>query len=132
MARLRTAALNLLRLAGFQSILAGMQAFMQGITVLLAMAITRAQHNACRGFGPAMEVTEVFAGVLVAGTITRKVSGGYRAGALLDRLGTPVYYRIHWGRGLLQRSARSKGRCWRRLHAKMRKFARSALGLLWR
>jgi predicted transposase YbfD/YdcC len=38
MATLRTAALNLLRLAGFQSIRAGMQAVMHDITALLAMA----------------------------------------------------------------------------------------------
>lgn len=38
MATLRTAALNLLRLAGFQSIRAGMQAVMHDITTLLAMA----------------------------------------------------------------------------------------------
>lgn len=39
MATLRTAALNLLRLAGFQSIRAGMQAVMHDITTLLAMAL---------------------------------------------------------------------------------------------
>ena len=38
MATLRTAALNLLRLAGFQSIRAGMQAVTHDITALLAMA----------------------------------------------------------------------------------------------
>ena len=38
MATLRTAALNLLRLSGFQSIRAGMQAVMHDITALLAMA----------------------------------------------------------------------------------------------
>jgi hypothetical protein len=37
MATLRTAALNLLRLSGFQSIRAGMQAVMHDITALLAM-----------------------------------------------------------------------------------------------
>jgi hypothetical protein len=41
MATLRTAALNLLRLAGFQSIRAGMQAVTHGITTLLAMALRR-------------------------------------------------------------------------------------------
>jgi hypothetical protein len=41
MATLRTAALNLLRLAGFQSIRAGMQAVMHDITTLLAMARQR-------------------------------------------------------------------------------------------
>jgi predicted transposase YbfD/YdcC len=39
MATLRTAALNMLRLAGFQSIPAGMQAVMHDITTLLAMAL---------------------------------------------------------------------------------------------
>ena len=39
MAMLRTAALNLLRLAGFQLIQARMQAVMHDITALLAMAM---------------------------------------------------------------------------------------------
>ncbi len=39
LASLQTAALNLLRLAGFQSIRAGMQAVMYNITALLAMAM---------------------------------------------------------------------------------------------
>jgi hypothetical protein len=39
MATLRTAALNLLRLSGFQSIRAGMQPVMHDITALLAMAM---------------------------------------------------------------------------------------------
>jgi len=39
MAILRTAALNLLRLAGFQSIRTGLQAVMHDITALLAMAM---------------------------------------------------------------------------------------------
>ncbi|MGB5136651.1 MAG: hypothetical protein WBN89_15935 [Prochlorococcaceae cyanobacterium] len=39
MATLRTAALDLLRLAGFQSIRAGMQAVMHDITALLPMAM---------------------------------------------------------------------------------------------
>ena len=39
MATLRTAALNLLRLTGFQSIRTGMQAVMHDITALLAMAM---------------------------------------------------------------------------------------------
>ena len=39
MATLRTAALNLLRLAGFQSIRTGMQAVMHDITTLLTMAM---------------------------------------------------------------------------------------------
>jgi hypothetical protein len=38
MATLRTAALNLLRLGGFRSIRAGLQAVMHVITALLAMA----------------------------------------------------------------------------------------------
>ena len=41
MVTLRTAALNLLRLAGFQSIRAGLQAVMHDITALLAMARRR-------------------------------------------------------------------------------------------
>ena len=41
MATLRTAALNLLRLAGFRSIRTGLQAVMHDITVLLAMARRR-------------------------------------------------------------------------------------------
>ena len=41
MATLRTAALNLLRLAGFNSIRAGLQAVMHDITALLAMARRR-------------------------------------------------------------------------------------------
>ena len=41
MATLRTTALNLLRLGGFQSIRAGMQAVMHDIRVLLAMAMRR-------------------------------------------------------------------------------------------
>ena len=41
MATLRTAALNLLRLAGFRSIRGGMQAVMHDITALLAMALRR-------------------------------------------------------------------------------------------
>ena len=41
MATLRTAALNLLRLAGFQSIRTGMQAVMHDITALLAMVTRR-------------------------------------------------------------------------------------------
>jgi predicted transposase YbfD/YdcC len=45
MATLRSAALNLLRLAGFQSIRAGIQAVMHDITALLAMARRRPQPN---------------------------------------------------------------------------------------
>ena len=45
MATLRTAALNLLRLAGFQSIRAGMQAVMHDITTLLAMAMRQPEPN---------------------------------------------------------------------------------------
>ena len=48
MATLRTAALTLLRLAGFQSIRAGMQAVMHDITALLAMAMRKpAEPNPC-------------------------------------------------------------------------------------
>jgi hypothetical protein len=47
MATLRTAALNLLRLVGFQSIRAGMQAVMQGITALLTMARRQPLPNLC-------------------------------------------------------------------------------------
>jgi len=47
MATLRTAALNLLRLAGFQSIRAGMQAVMHDITGLLAMVRRQPQPNTC-------------------------------------------------------------------------------------
>lgn len=45
MATLRTAALNLLRMAGFQSIRAGMQAVMHDITALLAMAMRQPQTS---------------------------------------------------------------------------------------
>jgi hypothetical protein len=45
MATLRTAALNLLRLAGFQSIRAGLQAVMHDITALLAMARRRLEPD---------------------------------------------------------------------------------------
>ncbi len=45
MATLRTAALNLLRLAGFQSIRAGLQAVMHDITALLAMARRRPESD---------------------------------------------------------------------------------------
>ena len=45
MATLRTAALNLLRLAGFQSIRAGLQAVMHDITALLAMARRRPEPD---------------------------------------------------------------------------------------
>ena len=47
MATLRTAALNLLRLAGFQSIRAGLQAVMHDITALLAMVRRKPQPDAC-------------------------------------------------------------------------------------
>ena len=47
MATLRTAALNLLRLAGFQSIRAGLQAVMHDITALLAMARRRPESDPC-------------------------------------------------------------------------------------
>ena len=45
MGTLRTAAMNLLRLAGFQSIRAGMQAVMHDITALLAMVRRRPQND---------------------------------------------------------------------------------------
>ena len=44
-AKLRAAALNLLRLGGFQSIRAGMQVVMHDITVLLAMAMAMRQRK---------------------------------------------------------------------------------------
>ena len=47
MATLRTAALNLLRLAGFRSIRSGMQAVMHNIKALLAMVQRRPQPNPC-------------------------------------------------------------------------------------
>jgi hypothetical protein len=47
MATLRTAALNLLRLAGFRSIRSGLQAVMHDITALLAMARRRLQSDPC-------------------------------------------------------------------------------------
>jgi len=47
MASLRTAALNLLRLAGFQSIRAGMQAVMHDIKALLAMAMRQLEPKTC-------------------------------------------------------------------------------------
>ena len=47
MATLRTAALNMLRLAGFQSIRTGMQSVMHDITALLAMVMRRPQPNPC-------------------------------------------------------------------------------------
>ena len=47
LASLRAAALNLLRLAGFQSIRAGMQAVMHEITALLAMAMRQPGPKSC-------------------------------------------------------------------------------------
>jgi hypothetical protein len=47
MATLRTAALNLLRLTGFRSIRAGIQAVTHDITALLAMARRQPQPDAC-------------------------------------------------------------------------------------
>ncbi|QEY32035.1 ISAs1 family transposase [Synechococcus sp. RSCCF101] len=46
-ATLRTAAMNLLRLSGFQWIRAGMQAVMHDITALLAMAMRQPNHDPC-------------------------------------------------------------------------------------
>ena len=45
MTTLRTAAMNLLRLGGFQSIRAGMQAVMHDIKALLAMVQQQPQPN---------------------------------------------------------------------------------------
>jgi hypothetical protein len=45
MATLRTAALNLLRLSGFESIRAGMQEVMHDITALLAMVRRQPKPN---------------------------------------------------------------------------------------
>jgi hypothetical protein len=47
LASLRTAALNLLRLAGFQSICRGMQAVMHDITTMLAMAMCQPVSKSC-------------------------------------------------------------------------------------
>jgi len=47
MATLRTAALNLLRLAGFRSIRAGMQAVMHDIRALLAMVMRKSEQEPC-------------------------------------------------------------------------------------
>jgi len=50
LASLRTAALNLLRLGGFQSIRAGMQAVMHDIRALLAMAMRQPEFKLYRDF----------------------------------------------------------------------------------
>ena len=47
MASLRTAALNMLRLTGFQSIRAGMQAVMHDIRALLSMAMRQPEPKTC-------------------------------------------------------------------------------------
>jgi hypothetical protein len=47
MATLRTAALNLLRLTGFQSIRTGIHAVMHDITALLTMVRRQPQPDAC-------------------------------------------------------------------------------------
>jgi hypothetical protein len=47
MASLRTAALNLLRLAGFRSIKARMQTVKHDITELLALALRQPAQNPC-------------------------------------------------------------------------------------
>ena len=47
MATLRTAALNLIRLGGFQPIRAGMQAVMHDIRALLAMAMRQQEPKLC-------------------------------------------------------------------------------------
>jgi hypothetical protein len=54
MATLRTAAINLLRLAGFQSIRAGMQAVMHDITALLEMAKRKPQPGSGCDFESAL------------------------------------------------------------------------------
>ena len=54
MATLQTAALNLLRWAGFQSIRAGMQAVMHDITALLAMDRRLPLPNPFRDFESAL------------------------------------------------------------------------------
>ena len=54
MATLRTAALNLLRLCGFQSFRAGVYAVMHDITALLAMARRQPEINHCRDFQSAL------------------------------------------------------------------------------
>ena len=56
MGTLRTAAMNLLRLAGFQSIRADMQAVMHDITALLAMVRRRLQADSCYDFESALGV----------------------------------------------------------------------------
>lgn len=55
MAKLRTVALNLLRLAGFQSITAGLQAVMPDITTLLAMAMRQPEPTPFCNLEPALE-----------------------------------------------------------------------------
>ena len=47
LATLRTAAVNLLRLSGFQSLRAGMQTVMHDIVALLAMAMRKPEPNLC-------------------------------------------------------------------------------------
>jgi hypothetical protein len=54
LASLRTAALNLLRLGGFQSIRAGMQAVMHDIRALLAMAMRQPELKTCWYFESAL------------------------------------------------------------------------------
>jgi hypothetical protein len=48
LASLRTAALNLLRLAGFQSIRGAMKAVMHDTKALLEMAMRQPEHETCR------------------------------------------------------------------------------------
>jgi hypothetical protein len=66
MATLRTAALNLLRLAGFRSIRSGMQAVMRDITALLVMVRRQPQPDDCYGFGSALLIPR---GTLLAGML---------------------------------------------------------------
>ena len=47
MATLHTAAMNLLRLAGFQSIRAKLQTVMHAVTALLALEMRRPEPNTC-------------------------------------------------------------------------------------
>jgi hypothetical protein len=54
MAALRTAALNLLRLAGFDSIMAGRQMVMYDITTLLTMVLQQPDSRTARHFESAL------------------------------------------------------------------------------
>ncbi|MFN9645548.1 MAG: hypothetical protein ACK6BG_10625 [Cyanobacteriota bacterium] len=54
MGSLRTAALNLLRLAGYPSIRPGLQSVMHGIGQVVAMARRQPDHTACSSFESAL------------------------------------------------------------------------------